>query len=192
MPHNDEDIPEPTPSLPANSSGPDSPSPPAAGVIDDDPVMSAVAPPPPARTTAAVAGAAPRGADPAPGRASQPGADDDPPAPMAAKPPPGPPRPPTGGFRRKRLPSNGLRSRPRASRRTGVADYGYRYYDPVTGRWPSRDPIGERGGANIYGYVGNAATGKWDLLGLEISPVPNEEEGIPTRIRIRESGRTGT
>ncbi|MDA0768571.1 MAG: hypothetical protein O3A92_17300 [Verrucomicrobia bacterium] len=24
--------------------------------------------------------------------------------------------------------------------------YGYRYYDPVTGRWVSRDPIGERGG----------------------------------------------
>ena len=23
--------------------------------------------------------------------------------------------------------------------------YGYRYYDPVTGRWPSRDPIGEAG-----------------------------------------------
>jgi hypothetical protein len=24
-----------------------------------------------------------------------------------------------------------------------VADYGYRYYDPLTGRWPSRDPIAE-------------------------------------------------
>jgi hypothetical protein len=23
------------------------------------------------------------------------------------------------------------------------------YYDPVTGRWPSRDPIGERGGVNL-------------------------------------------
>jgi hypothetical protein len=28
-----------------------------------------------------------------------------------------------------------------------VAYYGYRYYDPVAGRWPSRDPIGEEGGA---------------------------------------------
>jgi hypothetical protein len=26
--------------------------------------------------------------------------------------------------------------------------YGYRYYDPETGRWPSRDPIGEPGGIN--------------------------------------------
>jgi RHS repeat-associated protein len=29
----------------------------------------------------------------------------------------------------------------------------YRAYDPVTGRWMSRDPIGERGGINLYGYV---------------------------------------
>jgi RHS repeat-associated protein len=28
---------------------------------------------------------------------------------------------------------------------TGLLYYGYRYYDPVTGRWPSRDPIGEVG-----------------------------------------------
>jgi RHS repeat-associated protein len=33
--------------------------------------------------------------------------------------------------------------------------YGYRYYDPVTGRWPSRDPIGESGGVNLYGFVEN-------------------------------------
>jgi RHS repeat-associated protein len=47
-----------------------------------------------------------------------------------------------------------------------VRYYGYRYYDPVTGRWPSRDPIGERGGANLYGMVGNDAVGSWDYLGL--------------------------
>ncbi len=28
---------------------------------------------------------------------------------------------------------------------TGLYYYGYRYYDPVTGRWPSRDPIEEKG-----------------------------------------------
>ena len=27
---------------------------------------------------------------------------------------------------------------------TGLLYYGYRYYDPLTGRWPSRDPIGEK------------------------------------------------
>jgi RHS repeat-associated protein len=30
----------------------------------------------------------------------------------------------------------------------------YRFYDPNTGRWLNRDPIGERGGLNLYGYVG--------------------------------------
>lgn len=48
----------------------------------------------------------------------------------------------------------------------GVAYYGYRYYDPVTGRWPSMDPIGERGGVNLYGFVGNDGVNRLDLLGL--------------------------
>jgi len=30
-----------------------------------------------------------------------------------------------------------------------------RYYDPDVGRFISRDPIGYRGGINLYGYVGN-------------------------------------
>jgi RHS repeat-associated protein len=47
--------------------------------------------------------------------------------------------------------------------------YGYRYYDPVTGRWPSRDPIGERSGVNLYGMVRNDTVGSWDYLGLKIS-----------------------
>ena len=47
-----------------------------------------------------------------------------------------------------------------------MAYYGYRYYDPQTGRWPSRDPIGERGGMNLYGFVGNDAVNRWDYLGL--------------------------
>jgi uncharacterized protein RhaS with RHS repeats len=48
-----------------------------------------------------------------------------------------------------------------------VTDYQYRYYDPVTGRWLSRDPIEEDGGINLYGFVGNDGVGKWDLLGKE-------------------------
>jgi RHS repeat-associated protein len=46
--------------------------------------------------------------------------------------------------------------------------YGYRYYDPATGRWPSRDPIEERGGLNLYGFVGNGGVNKFDLLGNEV------------------------
>ena len=48
---------------------------------------------------------------------------------------------------------------------TGLYYYGYRYYDPVTGRWPSRDPIEEEGGLNLYGFVGNDGVNLWDILG---------------------------
>jgi RHS repeat-associated protein len=51
---------------------------------------------------------------------------------------------------------------------TGLYYYGYRYYDPVTGRWPSRDPIEEEGGVNLYGFVGNDGVNLWDVLGLEL------------------------
>ncbi|MBK1830821.1 RHS repeat-associated core domain-containing protein [Verrucomicrobiaceae bacterium R5-34] len=49
---------------------------------------------------------------------------------------------------------------------TGLYYYGYRYYDPVTGRWPSRDPIEERGGVNLYGFVENNGITRVDVLGL--------------------------
>lgn len=49
---------------------------------------------------------------------------------------------------------------------TGLYYYGYRYYDPVTGRWPSRDPLGERGGMNLYGFVYNEPLSQIDLCGL--------------------------
>ena len=49
---------------------------------------------------------------------------------------------------------------------SGLYFYGYRYYDPVTGRWPSRDPIEEEGGLNLYGFVRNDLVNIVDLLGL--------------------------
>jgi len=48
---------------------------------------------------------------------------------------------------------------------SGLYYYGYRYYDPVTGRWPSRDPIGERGGGNLYAFVYNDPANRIDYLG---------------------------
>ena len=47
-----------------------------------------------------------------------------------------------------------------------MADYTYRYYDPLTGRWPSRDPIKEEGGTNLYGFVGNDGVNDFDYHGL--------------------------
>jgi RHS repeat-associated protein len=49
---------------------------------------------------------------------------------------------------------------------TGLYYYGYRYYDPKTGRWPSRDPIEEAGGVNLYGFVRNDAILTVDAFGL--------------------------
>jgi len=44
--------------------------------------------------------------------------------------------------------------------------YGYRYYHTNLGRWLSRDPIGERGGLNLYTFVGNRPASRIDALGL--------------------------
>jgi RHS repeat-associated protein len=48
-----------------------------------------------------------------------------------------------------------------------VRYYGYRYYDPLTGRWPSTDPIGEEGGVNLYGFVYNNSEFYFDYLGRD-------------------------
>lgn len=54
---------------------------------------------------------------------------------------------------------------------TGLYDYGLRHYDARTGRWLSRDPIGEEGGVNLYAFVGNDAMNSFDVLGLVGSTV---------------------
>jgi RHS repeat-associated protein len=42
----------------------------------------------------------------------------------------------------------------------------FRYYDPVVGRFISRDPIGLRGGTNLYSYVNNNSMRWRDPYGL--------------------------
>ena len=42
----------------------------------------------------------------------------------------------------------------------------YRIFDPAKARWISRDPIGEQGGINLYGYVQNNPVNRIDFLGL--------------------------
>ena len=46
-------------------------------------------------------------------------------------------------------------------------------YNPSTGRWLSRDPIGEKGRKNIYGFLKNDAIQRIDALGLFFSCTPN-------------------
>jgi RHS repeat-associated protein len=83
---------------------------------------------------------------------------------------------PTGGRR--------PRSRPKCRHPgPGVADYGYRYYDPLTGRWPSRDPIEEEGGVNLYGFVANEPASSIDRNGLDVHPA--NTYNIPNTIRSR-------
>jgi RHS repeat-associated protein len=52
---------------------------------------------------------------------------------------------------------------------SGVFYYKYRHYDPQLGRWPSRDPIEEDGGINLYAFVGNDSINVFDILGNSIS-----------------------
>ncbi len=49
---------------------------------------------------------------------------------------------------------------------TGYVEMGVRYYDPIEGRFLSRDPIGVAGGINQYSYVGGNAVNLVDPLGL--------------------------
>jgi hypothetical protein len=50
---------------------------------------------------------------------------------------------------------------------TALYYYGYRFYDPELGRWVNRDPIGERGGMNVYEFSANSPVDTFDVLGLK-------------------------
>jgi len=120
-------------------------------------------------------------------------ADDEPDAPSApVLPKPSPTPPPTGnGY--NYLISLGLKPSSNRAKNDHVAGYGYRLYEPKTGRWISRDPLGDesflqneisklgqsgtdshekalmlRGESikNIYRFVSNDVMNNWDYLGL--------------------------
>jgi len=64
---------------------------------------------------------------------------------------------------------------------TGLYYYGYRYYSADMGRWVNRDPIGEKGGENVYGMVRNSPMGYIDV---------NGKISLATKIMARLAGRT--
>jgi len=62
---------------------------------------------------------------------------------------------------------------------TGLVYYGYRYLNPELGRWINRDPIEERGGLNVYGFVGNSLIHTVDYLGKEGMPAWHIPSYVP-------------
>jgi RHS repeat-associated protein len=58
-------------------------------------------------------------------------------------------------------------------RETGLVYYGFRYYHADQGRWPNRDPIGERGGLNLYNITRNNPVTNVDYLGLDDIRIKN-------------------
>jgi len=64
---------------------------------------------------------------------------------------------------------------------TDLVLYEYRVYQPSTGRWPNRDPIGELGGINLYAYVYNNPLSYIDRDGLDVAaPLPEPPPTIPS------------
>jgi RHS repeat-associated protein len=59
------------------------------------------------------------------------------------------------------------------------AYYGYRFYNPSMGRWPSRDPIIEQGGVGIYAFCKNEPISNVDVLGRE--PLADAQKWLPLK-----------
>jgi RHS repeat-associated protein len=57
---------------------------------------------------------------------------------------------------------------------SGLYHYGYRFYDPMLQRWINRDPLGEAGGLNHYGFAANNPLRWVDPWGLEFVLTGNE------------------
>ena len=80
---------------------------------------------------------------------------------------------------------------------TGLNEYELRKYSPEVGIWLSRDPIGERGGLLVHGFVGNNGVDYWDSLGLETACCDGKEYDSETQccknkeILSKEKKKTG-
>ncbi len=65
----------------------------------------------------------------------------------------------------------------------------YRYYDPASGRYVEKDPVGLRGGINLFSYVQNNATNKIDQFGLRTWTVDSAGGSYGLSIIIGVSGQ---
>ncbi len=68
---------------------------------------------------------------------------------------------------------------------TGDLKYLYREYSPSTGRWLSRDPIGEQGGKRLCGFVANDPVGAFDPYGFASEDADSAEKQCQTLINAR-------
>ena len=83
------------------------------------------------------------------------------------------------------------------SHATGFCNCRARWYDPATGRWLSKDPIGLSGGLNLYEFCGNDPVDFSDPAGLDVGK--NAEKWAKKKRRgqnntmngASEDGRTG-
>ena len=57
---------------------------------------------------------------------------------------------------------------------SGLYAYGFRFYEPNFQRWLNRDPIQERGGIDLYRFVGNNPLRWRDAWGLQTAPAEEQ------------------
>jgi len=74
------------------------------------------------------------------------------------------------------LPGSNFSLNLRASNQYADAETGWhynlaRYFDPVTGRYLSPDPIGQKGGVNVYAFAAGNPLANVDPLGTQAAPV---------------------
>lgn len=66
---------------------------------------------------------------------------------------------------------------------SGTYHYGRRYYDPNLQRWLNEDPLGESGGINLYGFVGNNPLSLIDPWGLS-----DDDDDLDRRLEMAANG----
>src|SRR5207247_1872103 len=60
---------------------------------------------------------------------------------------------------------------------TGLANFGFRFYNPGLGRFINRDPKGEPGWANLLADVGGGAAPSWGYIGQVLQLVHERRYG---------------
>lgn len=83
-------------------------------------------------------------------------------------------------------------SEPKWTPRTPIVLFGLRYYDPATGRFLNRDPIGADGGLNLYEYAGDNPVSQADPDGLFHVYIEMAENGFGYGYVVADAGDIDT